>query len=369
MGQTQPAAVHAASATDALVERLFQSAIQTLEIFSIYLGRKLGLYDALAARGPLTFEGLARAAGIDARYAREWLEQQAVAGFVAVDDDGAAPGERRFSLPAEHTGVFVDDTAAEHVSPLSQLLVGVAGTLPRMVEAYRTGEGISFEEFGVDMREGQGAINKPAFLHDLTRAWLPSVPDVDARLRAAGPPARIADLGCGVGWSTIALARDYPDAEVIGYDLDRGSIEDARRNAARAGVDVRFECRSAADIKRDGPFDLVLLLEALHDMAHPAEVLAACGRALAPGGSVIVADERVAETFRAPGDEIERMMYGWSVGHCLAASRSETGSAAIGTAIRPATVRECAERAGLTRFEILPIENELFRFYRMRNEL
>jgi 2-polyprenyl-3-methyl-5-hydroxy-6-metoxy-1,4-benzoquinol methylase len=116
----------------------------------------------------------------------------------------------------------------------------------------------------------------------------------------------------------------------------------------------------------DGPFDLVVVLEALHDMARPTRALAAFRAALAPGGSVLVVDERVAEAFVAPGDVIERMMYGWSIVHCLPVSMIEQPSEAIGTAIRPATVRRCASEAGFTRCEVLDIDNQLFRFYRLR---
>jgi 2-polyprenyl-3-methyl-5-hydroxy-6-metoxy-1,4-benzoquinol methylase len=347
-----------------LSDRLFQATIHTMELFGVYLGKRLGLYATLQARGPLTPAGLAAAAGIAERYAREWLEQQAVAGFLAVDDAARPAAERRYRVPAEHVGVLVDPDHAAHVAPFAEMAAGVGGALEHVVEAYRTGRGVPYEAYGAAFVSGQGGINRPAFTQDLTGAWLPAVPDLHGRL-AADPPARVADVGCGVGWSTLALARAYPRASVVGYDLDAASIDEARRRAAAEGLGVRFEQKGAEAVAGEGPFDLVLVLEALHDMARPTRALAALRAALAPEGSVLVADERVAERFVAPGDVIERMMYGWSVVHCLPVSMAEQPSEAIGTAIRPDTVRRCARDAGFARCEVLPIDNPLFRFYRL----
>jgi 2-polyprenyl-3-methyl-5-hydroxy-6-metoxy-1,4-benzoquinol methylase len=347
-----------------LTERLFQAAIQSLELFGIYLGTRLGLYARLQARGPSTPAELAAAAGIAERYAREWLEQQAVAGLLAVDDAARPAGERRYRLPPAHAGVLANAEHPAHVAPFGAMMAGIGGALERVVEAYRTGAGVPFEAYGAAMREGQGAINRPAFVQDLTGAWLPAIPDLHRRL-GADPPARVADVGCGVGWSTLALARAYPRADITGYDLDRESVLEARRAAAREGLRARFEQKDATALAADGPFDLILILEALHDMARPTQALAAFRRALGPGGSVVVADERVAERFAAPGDDVERMMYGWSIVHCLPAAMVDQPSEAIGTVIRADTVRRCARDAGFGHCEVLPIENLLFRFYRL----
>jgi 2-polyprenyl-3-methyl-5-hydroxy-6-metoxy-1,4-benzoquinol methylase len=358
-----PAAA-AAFSEAGLSDRLFQATIQTMELFGVYLGKRLGLYATLHARGPMTVAGLAAAAGIAERYAREWLEQQAVAGFVAVDDAARPAAERTYRLPPEHVGVLVDPDHPAHVAPFAEMVAGVGGALQHVVDAYRTGRGVPYEAYGAAFVAGQGGINRPAFRQDLTGAWLPAVPDLHRRLQA-DPPARVADVGCGVGWSTLALARAYPRASVTGYDPDGASVTEARRRAAAEGLTVRFEQKEAEALAADGPFDLVVVLEALHDMARPTRALAAFRTALAPGGSVLVADERVAEDFVAPGDAVERMMYGWSIVHCLPVSMTEQPSEAIGTAIRPATVRRCARDAGFARCEVLAIDNPLFRFYRL----
>lgn len=348
--------------SDALVERLFGAALGALELYSIYLGGELGLYAALAEHGPLTAGELADRTGIAPRYAREWLEQQAVAGLL---DLAPGPGERRYLLAPDHARVLLHADDLSHVAPFAHMLAGIGGVLPQVVQAYRTGGGVPYESYGTAFRHGQGHINRPAFTHELPTSWLAALPDVAERINGADRP-RIADVGCGQGWSSLALARAFPNAWVDGIDADAASIEDARRHAAEAGLDgrLRFRCEDAAKLA-DGPYDLIVILEALHDMARPVDALRAARAALADGGAVLVVDERVAEEFTAPGDEVERMMYGWSVTHCLPSQLAEPGSAALGTVLRSSTLRRLAEEAGYSRVQILDVDNDFFRLYRL----
>jgi 2-polyprenyl-3-methyl-5-hydroxy-6-metoxy-1,4-benzoquinol methylase len=184
-----------------------------------------------------------------------------------------------------------------------------------------------------------------------------------ARLASGG---RVADLGCGQGWSAISIARAFPRAEVWGVDGDPSSIDDARRAAAAADASVRFECADATVLVEHGPFDLVLLLEVLHDLAHPVDVLRAARRALRDDGALLVADENVAPAFTAPGNELERMMYGWSITHCLPSQMAEERPAAIGTVIREPIVRELAAAAGFARVDVLDVDAGFFRLYELR---
>jgi 2-polyprenyl-3-methyl-5-hydroxy-6-metoxy-1,4-benzoquinol methylase len=353
-----------AEAGNAFDERLIESATGALEIFSIYLGRRLGLYETIADAGSVTESELAEKAGIADRYAREWLEQQAVAGFLTVTQPSTEPATRKYGLTDEQESFLVRPEDPLHVSPLASAVVGVAQTLRKVVAAYKSGEGVSFAEYGDAMRHGQGGINRPAFTHDLVDAWIPAVPDVHRRLKE-DEPARVADLGCGQGWAAIGVARAYPNAEVIGIDSDHSSIDDARRYAAEEEADVRFEAADAEQLSEFGPFDLVLILEVLHDLARPVEILAAARHALGPQGVVLVADEQVADTFTAPGDLMERMMYGWSVSHCLPSSMTEKPTAAVGTVIRAPKVRAFAEQAGFTGFDVVDVDAGFFRLYRL----
>jgi 2-polyprenyl-3-methyl-5-hydroxy-6-metoxy-1,4-benzoquinol methylase len=350
------------TSTTTLDQRVLDAAIGALELFGIHLGTRLGLYDALRA-GAGTVAEVAAAAGIAPRYAQEWLEQQAVAGVLTVDDVTAEAGARRYALPEAHVGVVADPLALDHLAPLAGLVVGIAAALDDVVAAYRTGAGVPYARYGAEFRRGQGAINRPAFTTALVEEWLPAAGPAVERLAAGG---RLADIGCGQGWSTIAVARAYPGAEVWGIDSDEPSIAEARAAAADHGIEVRFECADAGTLVAAGPFDVVTLLEALHDLARPVEVLAAARAALAGDGVLLVADEAVAPAFTAPGDELERMMYGWSITHCLPAAMAEQPSAAIGTVIRESTVRDLGLQAGFRAVDVLDVDGGFFRLYAMR---
>ncbi|HEY8550332.1 MAG TPA: class I SAM-dependent methyltransferase [Vicinamibacterales bacterium] len=351
------------SAEEALTSRLLQSTVQALELFGVYLGKELGLYEAFEPDRALTAAELAARTGIAVRYAREWLEQQAVAGFLDVEQSAASPEERRYRLPAEHVNVLVAEGHPAHLAPLAQMVAGIGGALGHVLAAYRSGAGVAYPLFGDAFRRGQAGINRPAFTSDLVERWIPAAQDLYERLTSSA--LRVADVGCGGGWSTIAMARAFPQAEVIGLDADAASISDARRHAAAQNVPARFEVCDAAAIGQYGPFDLVLVLEALHDMARPADALRAMRETLTPGGAVLVADEKVAERFHAPGDEIERLMYGWSIVHCLPVAMSETPSDAIGTVIRSDIVKTLAREAGFGHVDVLPVNAGFFRIYRL----
>lgn len=355
----------AAERREALVGRLFESVLNTMEICCVYLGDRLGLYRALQSGAPTTAAELAAAAGINERYAREWLEQQAVSGILEVDS-AADPAARRYSLPAPHAEVLLDPDSLSWFAPVVQLVIGFTRPLPTLLQAFRTGEGISWSAFGADAREGQAGQNRPAFLKLLGTEWLPAIPDIHARL-LGDPPARVADVACGAAWSSIAVARAYPKVRVDGFDLDEASVALARANVAEAGLSDRvvISTRDAGDPTLAGRYDLVTIFEALHDMSRPVEVLGKVRSLLAEGGAVIVMDERVAETFAAPGDTVERLMYGFSVLCCLPTGLAEQPSAGTGTVMRPATLRRYALEAGFRDVEILPIASDLFRFYRL----
>ena len=351
---------------DALAGRLVGATTGALELLHIYLGERLGLYRALATTGPLTAGGLASAAGINPRYAREWLEQQAVAGILAVVPGDAGAEGRVYNLPRGHADVLADPDSVSFMAPAGRALVAIGSTMPQVAEAFRTGEGVPYESYGADMREAISSLNRPAFLNLLGVYWFPAISDVDRRLRAQ-PPARVADVGCGTGWSSIAIATAYPLVRVDGFDLDSASIVEARRNAVARGVSdrVTFEVRDAADPRLAGAYDLVTAFETIHDMSNPVGALRAMRALVKAGGTVVVMDEKVAEEFTAPGDDLERFLFGWSAVHCLPVGMVDSPSAATGTMMRPGRLREYAREAGFADIEILPVENDSWRFYRL----
>jgi 2-polyprenyl-3-methyl-5-hydroxy-6-metoxy-1,4-benzoquinol methylase len=354
------------SSPDALAERLGGAALGAYELLTVYLGHRLGLYEALAGRESLNADELADAAGIHPRYAREWLEQQAVAGILAVAGSGDADG-RRYQLPEGYGEVLLDPESLSYMIPMARFAATFATVVPKLDEAFRTGGGVPWSEFGTDGLEAQGAANRPQFAKLLGSEWLPALPDVHERL-GAEPPAAVADIACGVGWSSIAIARAYPLARVDGYDVDEPSIERAREHAAAAGVSdrVRFHVADASEPELAGRYDLVTIFEALHDMSRPVEALRTARALAGDDGAVLVVDEKVADEFTAPGDETERLMYSYSVLCCLAAGMSEEPSAQTGTVMRSETMRRYALEAGFGEVEVVPVEHDFFRFYRLR---
>src|SRR5215216_8197760 len=228
-------APQSASATpDEITGRIFSSLVNALELFCVYVGDQLGFYRALHEGGAATPGELAARVGTNERYTREWLEQQAVAGYLAVDNPEASADERRYHLPDGYEAVFVDPESLIGGASMAQILAGTVAPLSQLLEAFRTGDGVPYADYGRNLHEGQARVNRPALMHLLAQEWIAAMPDVDARLRAE-PPARIADIGMGQAWSSIALARAYPKARIDGFDLDEASVTAARENVRESG--------------------------------------------------------------------------------------------------------------------------------------
>ena len=351
---------------DALVERLFEATLGTFDLLTVYVGDRLGLYRALADGGASTSGDLARASGIHERYAREWLEQQAMSGILEVDDPDADAGDRRYSLPEGHDEALLHETSLNYIAPMAQAVVACVRPIDALLDAFRSGDGVPYAGYGADLHEGQARFTRPLFENLLATEWLPAVPEVHERLQA-DPPARVADVACGLGRSSIAIARGYPKVTVDGIDLDGASIDRARGLLPGSGVEdrVSFHHADAADPGFAHRYDLVTVFEALHDMSFPVEVLRTLRGLLADGGSVIVGDERTAERFSLDAGPVERLYYGFSVLHCLPVGMVGENPAGTGTVMRQSTVQAYAEEAGFTGFEVLPIENDFWRFYRL----
>jgi 2-polyprenyl-3-methyl-5-hydroxy-6-metoxy-1,4-benzoquinol methylase len=349
---------------EALVGRLFESSMAMMEVMSVYVGDRLGLYRALRDGGPATAAQLAARAGIHPRYAREWLEQQAVSDLLDVVDLRASADDRRYALPEAYAEPLLDPDSPMSIAPVCRSIVALGKVIPALLEAYRTGAGVEWDVFGPDMIEAQGDFNRPWLRGSFAQELLPAIPSVHGRL--SRPDARVADVACGVGWAAISIAAGYPHVRVDGFDLDPSSIELARANAAAAGVSERvtFAVRDAADPAAAGQYDVAVVIEAIHDLARPVEVLGAIRGMLKPDGILLVADERTEPEFTAPGSSLERVYYGYSLFTCLPAAMGDPETAATGTAMRPATLRDYAEQAGFAGFHALDEPAlDMLRFY------
>jgi len=337
--------------------------IGALELFTVYLGERLGLYQALDRDGPATSAELAGRTGTAECYVWEWLEHHAASGLLEVDDPAADAMARRYRLPPRYVPVLADLEDVRYRAFNGVEIVRAARWLAPLAEAFRTGDAPPPLPWAP---EGRAEYNRAAFLNLLGTRWLPAIADVDQRLRRE-PPARVADLACGAGWSSIAIAQAYPLVTVDGFDLDPDVIAAASRNAEQAGMSgrVAFAVTDASGPGISGLFDLVTIFEGLHDMSRPADALRTARGLLTPSGSVVIADELVADQFTAPASELERHHYGWSVVCCLPGAMGDPGTAATGAVMRPATLGQYALQAGFGGVEVLPLQTETWRFYRL----
>jgi 2-polyprenyl-3-methyl-5-hydroxy-6-metoxy-1,4-benzoquinol methylase len=350
---------------DELVERLFGAGVGMFDLLTIYVGDRLGCYVALRDRGPMTPPELADATGIHVRYAREWLEQQAASAILDVEDATADEDARRYSLSSDHEEVLTDPESPYSMAPFARSLVAVSRATAPLLDAFRSGAGVAWEAFGQDMVEAQGDFNRPWLRASLATEYLPSIPDLHDRLSSSD--ARVADIACGVGWAAISIAQAYPEVRVDGFDPDQASITLATKHAVEAGVDdrVTFHARDAGDPTSAGSYDVAIVVEAIHDLSRPVEVLSSVRRMLKPDGTLIVADERTEDVFTAPASEIERVFYGYSVLCCLPSAMDDQPSAGTGTVMRRSTFEAYARDAGFAQVTVLPIEHDLMRFYRV----
>jgi 2-polyprenyl-3-methyl-5-hydroxy-6-metoxy-1,4-benzoquinol methylase len=365
---TQPDSLSVTADAPHPAERLFGSLAGAMDLIGVYLGEALGLYPVLAeADAPITASELAERAGIMPRYAREWLEQQTVAGFLSCTDPSADPDARTFSMSDDAVPVLADPDSADYFAPFARAVVLSAAAAREMPSVYRGERTFGWEDHGPAMRRAQGDSNRPGFLGSLGSSWFPAIPDVHERLSDAATPARVADVGCGEGWSSIAMALAYPHVQVDGYDIDAPSVTAARLHAEGKGVADRahFHVEDLSDASIAGTYDLVTAFECIHDMSDPVAALRAMRQLRAPGGTVVIADELSAETFDPDAGELERVFYGFSLSVCLPDCMSREPSAATGTLIRPDTMREYAQAAGFADIEILDVPHDAWRFYRL----
>jgi 2-polyprenyl-3-methyl-5-hydroxy-6-metoxy-1,4-benzoquinol methylase len=350
--------------TQALGERLFQDSLGALELYAIYLGERLGFYRSLVADGPATSSELAERTGTAERYVREWLEHHAASGLVEVNDARAEPLVRTYRLPPEHIPVLADPNDVRYQAYRGVEIVRGGRPLPELVDAFRTGDApppLPWEP------EGRAEFNRALFLNLLGTEWLPAIAEVDERLRRE-PPARVADVACGTGWSSIAMVKAYPLITVDGFDLDEDAIAIARQHAEDVGVGnrVTFSVSDAADPQVSTTYELVTIFEALHDMSRPVQALRAAREMLSETGSVLVADELTDDEFAAPASDWVRAEYGWSLVACLPGAMGDPDTAATGAVMRPSTLRRYAEEAGFRDVDVFPITDEsYFRFYRL----
>jgi SAM-dependent methyltransferase len=308
---------------------------------SVAVGNRLGLYRALAM-GPATPAQFAERTGYDERYLTEWLRGQAAGGYVSYD-----PASGQFSLSEEQAFCLADPNGPD-LSVAFRAVLGYLRAEPKISEAFRTGAGVGWHEHHEDVFVGCDAFYRPGYVAELVPSWIPALDGVEAKLQAG---ARVADVGCGLGSSSVLIASAFPRTTVVGSDYHAESIELARKKAAEAGVGDRvgFEVAPAQTFTGTG-YDLVTMFDTLHDMGDPVGAARRVREALAPDGTWLLvepyAPDRVEETFTPVG----RMYYAGSTFLCVPNGLSQPGGYALGAQAGEAAVRQVATDAGFTRF-------------------
>jgi len=315
----------------------------TVAAGNVVIGDRLGLYRALAAGGPATGAELAIRTGTDARYVSEWLAGQAAGGYVCYDD-----GTGQYSLTAEQAFALADPDSPVNVAGAFTLALGALAAVPAITEAFRAGTGLGWHEQHADVLLGCEQFFRPGYAAYLVQDWLPSFDGVVAKLQAG---ARIADVGCGLGASTVLLAKAFPQSRLFGSDYDAGSIELARKRAAEAGVTERvsFEAASAQMFSGAG-YDLVTTFDCLHDMGDPAAAARHIRQVIADDGSWLIVEPMAGDTVQANLNPVGRVYYNFSTLLCLPNARSQAGGSALGAQAGEAAIRDVVLGAGFTRF-------------------
>ena len=309
---------------------------------TIVVGDQLGLYKALA-EGPATAEELARRTQTDARYLREWLSAQAASGYVQYQPEG-----ERFSLSAEQAFALADESSPAFIPGAFEIAVAQFKAIPKMVQAMRTGLGIGWHEHDAALFHGTERFFRPGYAANLLSQWIPAMEGVADRLQQG---ARVADVGCGHGASTILMAQAYPASNFVGFDYHQPSIERAREAAIKAGLgdQVRFEVASAKDFPGTD-YDLVTVFDCLHDMGDPVGASAHVKRSLKPDGAWMIVEPFANDRLEDNLNPIGRVFFSASTFICTPASRAQEVGLCLGAQAGETRVREVVTQGGFTHF-------------------
>jgi SAM-dependent methyltransferase len=315
----------------------------TLNAALVVMGDQLGYYRALAGSGPLTASELARHTGTGEQYAREWLNAQAAGAFVTYD-----PASGRYTLPAEHAVALTDESSPAFLPGFFQLAVGVVRDADRIIAAARAGDGLGWHEHHSDVHVGCERFFRPGYLANLVESWLPAMDGVVAKLDRG---ARVADLGCGYGASTLLMAQAFPASVFVGSDYHAGSIAGAQQRAAGSAGHVTFEVASAQSFAGSG-YDLVTTFDAVHDMGDPVGAARRVLQSLDDDGTWMIVEPAAGDRVEDNLNAIGRAYYGFSTLLCTPASLAQDVGLALGAQAGPARIRDVTTAAGFHHFRL-----------------
>jgi SAM-dependent methyltransferase len=308
----------------------------------VVIGDKLGLYKALAS-GAMTSSELATKTKTDERYLREWLSSQAAGGYITYDD-----ATKKFSLTEEQAFTLADENSPAYLPGAFQLALGSLAAVPRIAESFRTGAGMGWHEHDDGVFHGCEKFFRPGYAANLMSTWIPSLQDVTAKLEAG---ARVADVGCGKGASTILMAKAYPKSKFFGFDYHDKSIEAARENAKSEGVGERatFEVAKAKEFPGKD-YDFVAVFDCLHDMGDPIGAARHVRESLSKDGTWMIVEPFANDELKDNLNPVGRMYYSFSTLLCTPCSRSQEVALCLGAQSGEKRIREVVSTAGFSRF-------------------
>jgi SAM-dependent methyltransferase len=325
----------------------------------VLVGQQTGLFKAMAGGGPMSAEQVIAKTGIHPRYVEEWLGAMVCNGYVDHNPDA-----NTFHFPDEHALFLTDDSTEFYLGGLFTGLPGLMAMVPKLVNSFEKGSGITFSEFGEGLPVALEQMNRPVYENRLTKSWLPAMPQVVANLQAGG---RAIDIGCGTGVIPITLAKAYPSAHIEGLDLDARSIEIAKVYAEQAGLAGRigFTVGKAESIDPKPGYDLISTFDVIHDLPEPLAVLRRIRECLAPGGSYLMVEPRMDHDLTNNRTAFGKLLYGMSCLHCVPQSLSQ-GGPGLGACWGPKRAQDLAEEAGFSSFTTLPVRTPALSFYELR---
>lgn len=308
----------------------------------VVIGERLGLYKALAD-GPVTAAQLAAKTHTDERYVREWLASQAAGGYVTYDETSET-----FSLSAEQAFTLSNEDSPAYLPGAFELAWGSLAAVPRIADSFRTGAGMGWNEQDASVFHGCEKFFRPGYAANLVSAWIPALEGVQAKLERG---ARVADVGCGLGASTLLMAAAFPNSRFAGFDYHAGSIEAARASAQRTGVAARvdFEVSSAKAFPGSG-YDLVAMFDCLHDMGDPAGAAKHVRQALSEDGTWMIVEPYANDQLKDNLNPVGRVYYSFSTLLCTPCSRSQEVGLCLGAQAGESRIRDVVTSAGFSRF-------------------
>ncbi|HUI83947.1 MAG TPA: class I SAM-dependent methyltransferase [Candidatus Binatia bacterium] len=342
MSATQPVPKIDMDKLNAFIEHFVGDLGAAVHAGMVVIGEKLGLYKALAG-GPISSSELAARTGTDERYLREWLASQAAGGYITYDDTSG-----KFSLTEEQAFALANEDSPAYLPGAFELALGSLAAVPRIADSFRTGAGMGWHEHADGVFHGCEKFFRPGYAANLVSSWIPALQDVKERLEAG---ARVADVGCGKGASTLLMAKSFPSSRFFGFDYHDKSIEAARETARREGVAdrVTFEVSKAKDYP-GGNYDFVAVFDCLHDMGDPVGAAAHVRKSLSKDGTWMIVEPFANDQLKDNLNPVGRVYYSFSTLLCTPCSRSQEVGLCLGAQAGESRIREVVTAAGFSRF-------------------